>query len=89
MSGIARITCAFVMANTGMTKVTEPGRKLLQPEPAACTILPQHNFYPFTFSFRLTEQQLSCLYSPPQPCSTSRIKLSSFMMSFSPGQHFP
>lgn len=58
--------------------------------PAASAVLPHHNFYPFTFFFRLTEQQLSCLYSsPPQSCSTSRIKLSSFIMSFSPRQHFP
>lgn len=38
---------------------------LPQPIPTALTLLPHHNFYPFTFFFRLTEQQLSCLYSTP------------------------
>lgn len=67
VSDIARITRAFVTANTAVMNVPRreealPG--LLTAGPAACAVLTHRNFYPFTFFFRLIEQQLSCLYSP-------------------------
>lgn len=60
---------AFVTVSTETTNVARrcwaPRSRTPQPHPAACAVLPRRNFYPFTLFFRLAEQQLSCLYSPP------------------------
>lgn len=67
VSDITKIMHAFVTASTAVMNVLgreEALLELLAAGPAACAVLTHCNFYPFTFFFRLVEQQLSCLYSP-------------------------